>query len=168
MKQNVIKYVIIGVLAVLAAAGWTAFGVCAANCEKCDCEPEIIVECNCAPEVIVQGGCDCTRPPEVVVERGNHERHGERMHDGHSRRETKGPYITEPDTVTGVSARIGVINSEATIYIDVTYRDGTVETFGIALENCVRFFETYGEYTVDALFTRTDSGTISFCTVTRN
>ena len=161
-------------LLVLAVAGWTAFGVCLGTrkaCEKdditvqCNCTHEINVECNSKPKITVECNCppptiivevtvECNCPPKIVVECNCECKCDDE------------PIITLE--VIDVQARVSISNGVGTLVIDITYDDDSKEQIIVDLENGVKFIETYGDFTVEALFSVDGFNFTSYANVIRN
>jgi len=177
--------VIIGVLAVVAVGGWTAFGVVQGNHNKCErgdiiveyygtneitveCKctheisfnPEIIVECNCTPEVTVIVECNCK--PEAVECKCDDKKHKGKHHH------KKKPELPPELAIVDIHAHISIENNEATVVINIEYDDGTSEQLVFQLENGVPFMEIFGDYTVEALFSVSGFNIVSTCNVYKN
>jgi hypothetical protein len=74
------------------------------------------------------------------------------------------PEITAEPEIKYVEAWINA--DEPEIVVDVYYSDKKTERFSENLESGAQFTKTYGDFAVDALFIKTNSGIISYCNVT--
>jgi len=184
VKPNLIRNLIFCTLLALAVAGWTAFGVCLGNrkaCEKdeitveCNCTHDITVECNAKPKITVECNCppttiiidvtvECNCTPIIVVECDCEPCEGCCDCEPCDCDDEPEPVLE----VTDVQARVSIDNNVATLVIDILYDDGSTEQIIIDLVNGVVVIETYGDFTVEAMYSVSGFNITSYATVTKN